>query len=79
MSYERQILKTEGLSEMRLEWNNRRVRHDRFLFWFLVCFWIIWTPFTVFGTSMIFRSDSPIFLLFGAFSDGPARLVFRSC
>lgn len=41
---------TEAGSTLRLEWDNRRVRKDRFTYWFLAIFWIIWAPVTVFVT-----------------------------
>lgn len=53
--------RTESPLELRLAWNNRRVRRDRFMGWFLVLFWIVWAPATVFATWMIFHSGSPIF------------------
>ena len=55
------IEKFEDATELRLKWDYRKVRHDRFLVWFLVLFWIIWAPVTVFATGMIFRSGSPVF------------------
>lgn len=55
------IERFEGATELRLEWDNRKARHDRFQLWFFMLFWIVWAPITVFATWMIFRSDSPVF------------------
>lgn len=40
----------EGPDRIRLAWDNRRVRKDRRQLFFLVAFWIIWAPLTVFLT-----------------------------
>jgi len=58
MSAECPLEKTEDALKVRIDWDNRRVRHDKFLLWFLVLFWIIWAPVTVFATSMIFLSEA---------------------
>ncbi len=56
------IQKTESLSEIRLDWDNRHVRKDNFLFWFFLLFWMAWAPATVFATFMIFSSGEPVFI-----------------
>ena len=56
-----QIQKRENKTELYLEWDNKILRHDKVLFWFLVIFWIVWVPLTVIGTTMIFISNSPVF------------------
>lgn len=57
------IKKIESGGELRLEWDNRRARHDRFMLWFMVLFWIIWAPATVFATCMIFASEDQLFFI----------------
>jgi hypothetical protein len=51
----------EGPNRLRISWDNRTVLKDRFAFWFLLLFWIVWAPATVIATAMIFISDSPLF------------------
>jgi len=59
------IQKIETPSELRLEWNNRTARQDRFLFWALLTLWIIWAALTVFVTSLIFRPRDDLFQTLG--------------
>ncbi len=51
---------TETGGTLRLAWDNRRARTNRVLFWFLVLFWVIWAPATVFLTFYKFPSDAPV-------------------
>ena len=51
----------EDANQLRISWDNRAVRKDRFAFWFMLLFWIIWAPITCVATVMIFTSGSPIF------------------
>jgi hypothetical protein len=58
---------TESADGLRVEWDNRLVRRDRFTFWFMVLFWVIWCPATLFMTLMLYTAasmDSPIAYLF---------------
>lgn len=55
------IERSEGVAELRLAWDNRKARHDKFQLWFFLLFWVVWAPATGFATWMIFRSDSPVF------------------
>jgi hypothetical protein len=57
----RNIRRTEHAGVLRLDWSNRHVRKDGCTFWFMIAFWMVWAPLTVFATYMIFRSDSPVF------------------
>jgi hypothetical protein len=61
------IHKTETPSALRLEWDNCRARQDRLVFWFLLFWWAIWVPLTVWVTSIIFRSDSDALSRLGCF------------
>jgi hypothetical protein len=49
-----------------VSWDNRRVRKDTFAFWFLVLFWIVWTPLTCVATVIIFTSGSPLAFTIGS-------------
>lgn len=51
----------EDPHRLRVSWDNRDVRKDRFTFWFFLLFWIVWAPVTCAATVMIFTSGSPIF------------------
>ena len=51
----------ENAERLRVPWDNRRVRKDRFTFWFMSLWWIVWAPLTCFVTSLIFTKDSPVF------------------
>ncbi len=45
------IIEIEETPErIRVAWDNRRVRKDRGLLWFLAVFWMLWAPLTVFIT-----------------------------
>ena len=67
----------ESADGLTIEWDNRRVLQDRFVFWFLVLFWVIWCPATLFMTAVLFTpgpEDNPrpylflvIWLFFGWF------------
>ncbi len=57
----------ESADGLRIEWDNRRVRQDRFTFWFMVLFWLIWCPATLFMTGVLLVAD---------FDDGVAPVVF---
>jgi hypothetical protein len=62
---------TEDGSSLRLEWDNRQVRKDGCTFFFLLVFWIIWAPATVFVTGLLLVDDGggrwffAIWLVFG--------------
>ena len=43
----------ESADGLRIEWDNRRVRQDWFTFWFMVLFWLIWCPVTLFVTAVL--------------------------
>jgi len=58
-----EIVKDINDGALRLRWSNRRVRKDNFTFLFLVIFWIIWAPLTLFVTGMIFAGHNPIFFI----------------
>lgn len=51
----------EQPTRLRISWNNRELRKDRFTFCFLLLCWIVWAPITCVATVKIFTSDSPIF------------------
>jgi hypothetical protein len=55
------ITHVETSSRLRLEWDNRKTPKDQFVFWFLLLFWIVWAPLTIFCTIMIFKSGHPWF------------------
>ena len=63
MNQEWAIRKTETSSELRLAWDNREARQDKFLFFFLVLFSVVWTSVTLFVTGMVFRGDFPFGLV----------------
>ena len=54
------ILKSEADGELRLAWDNRNARKDKGLFILLAGFLTIWTPVTLFVTTLIFTSTEPI-------------------
>lgn len=62
------ITKTD--STLTIEWSNREIPKSVFLTIFIVVFWIIWTPATLFVTCLLLSGDGPwlffvIWLLFG--------------
>lgn len=48
----------EDTESLRIEWDNRRLRKDRFTFWFLILFWAIWCPATLFVTAVLLAPES---------------------
>lgn len=53
---------------LRIEWNNRRVPKDNFVFGALLLFWILWCPTTLFVTWLAFQRLEAFFfiwLIFG--------------
>lgn len=54
----------EEPNHLTVSWDNRTVRKDRFTFWFLMIFWIVWAPATCIATVKIFSSESPVFFAF---------------
>lgn len=62
-------LKFEETAEgLRIEWDNRRVRQDWFVFWFMVLFWLIWCPATLFISAVLLaptpeQTEKPVLFL----------------
>src|SRR5262249_34874591 len=54
-----QITKQVGM--LRLGWDNRKTRKDRFAFWFLVVFWAVWAPITLPATVALLSGVEPWF------------------
>jgi hypothetical protein len=55
------FLISEDGGTLRIAWDNRRVRKDHLLLWFIIFFWIIWAPLTLLATSWIFLLEDPLY------------------
>ena len=75
MSADSQIRRIESPSELRVEWVNTEVRQDRFLFWFLVVFWLVWAPVTIWATIMFLRGGLPLGFLIWAIGGWAVTLL----
>ena len=57
-----QIHKEISDSVLRLSWDNKNMQKDKSTFIFLVLFWIVWAPVTLFMTLLLFYGGPVVFL-----------------